>query len=172
MLGTIILIFFPLCMVLATISDVTTMKIPNKLNLALLLGFIVLAPFTGMGLTTALAHCAIALMVLAVGFGTYSVGFLGAGDVKLLAVSSLWLGPTLTAPYMIYVGLIGGVAVVALMVWRQIMLPLSLTQVPWIVRLHQPKGDVPYGIALAPAASLVFLDSPLAGFAMTGLPVA
>jgi prepilin peptidase CpaA len=35
-------------------------------------------------------------------------------------------------------------------------LPPALAGRAWVVRLHEPAGDVPYGIALAIAALLVY----------------
>ncbi len=171
MIGTIILFFFPVCMIFATVCDVTTMRIPDKVVLALLAGFAVVAPMAGMGFVTIGWHVGIALLLFALGFGLWALGVFGAGDAKLLAASSLWLGPAQTAPYLAHVGLIGGIVVIFIMLFRRQMLPAFLIQVDWVLRLHQPKSAVPYGVALAPAALLVFLESPLALWALSGTPI-
>lgn len=169
MLSLAILIFFSLCMVFATLSDITTMKIPNKLILALLVGFVLMAPFSGLELADLGKHLAVAVAVLVVGFVAFSFRLLGAGDVKLLAATSLWLGPSATMPYLIYMGILGGAAIVILLLWRNFPLPIFLLKVDWITRLHQPKADMPYGVALGPAALLVFAASPIGEFAIQGM---
>ena len=40
--------------------------------------------------------------------------------------------------------------------FRKRSLPPALARQPWVVRLHEPAGGVPYGIALAAAALLVY----------------
>jgi len=164
-----VLVFFPFCMVMAVLWDITTMKIPNKLVLILLAGFAVFAPLSGLGWQPLLWHVTVAVIVLFAGFGIFAVGLLGAGDVKLLAATSLWLGPAATVPYLLYMGILGGVTIVALLVWRQIPMPLALMKIDWIERLHRPKGDVPYGAALGPAALLVFASSPIGEIAIRGI---
>ncbi len=171
MISAAILFVFPACMIFATIYDLTTMTIPNKVILALLAGFAVLAPLAGMGLSTIAWHVGIAFLICLAGFGLWMLRVFGAGDAKLLAASSLWLGPAQTAPYLAFVGLIGGAAVILIMLFRRQMLPAFLVQVDWVHKLHQPKAAVPYGVALAPAALLVFLESPLAKYALSGAPI-
>lgn len=171
MLNAAILTFFPACLILATVCDITTMKIPNKVILALLAGFAVAVPFVGMSVSTLGLHIGVAAIVFVLGFAAWMIGVFGAGDVKLLAACSLLLGPAQTVPYLAFVGLIGGVAIVAILVFRSQMLPAFLLQVGWIHRLHQPRSAVPYGIALGPAALLAFLESPLASYAINGTPI-
>lgn len=165
----VVLVFFPFCMVMAMLWDITTMKIPNKLVLILLAGFAVFAPISGLGWSPILWHVSVAVVVLFIGFGIFAAGLLGAGDVKLLAATSLWLGPAATVPYLLYMGVLGGVTILLLLMWRQMPLPIALLKFEWIERLHRPKGDVPYGAALGPAALLVFTTSPLGEIAIRGI---
>jgi prepilin peptidase CpaA len=45
---------------------------------------------------------------------------------------------------------------VGILEFRKRSLPPALARQPWLVRLHEPAGGVPYGIALAAAALLVY----------------
>jgi prepilin peptidase CpaA len=48
----------------------------------------------------------------------------------------------------------------ALLFWRGVPLPEMLISQNWLVRLHDPKEGVPYGIALAAAGLLVYPQTP------------
>ena len=59
---------FPLAMAYAAASDLLTMTISNKLALALLAGFAVMAPVVGMDWQVVALHVAAGALVLAFGF--------------------------------------------------------------------------------------------------------
>ena len=50
----------------------------------------------------------------------------------------------------------GGVLTLGLLEFRKLSLPSMLIGKEWAERLHQPDGGVPYGIALAIAALVVY----------------
>ena len=54
-------------------------------------------------------------------------------------------------------------ALMLLVLWRKMPLPVMLTSQDWLVRLHSPKEGVPYGIALAAAGLLVYPAKPFHG---------
>ena len=166
--GIAILAIFPICMIFATFYDLFTMTIPNKITLALLIGFAVFAPLAGMGWETALWHVGVALAVLVVGFGLFSIGVMGGGDAKLLAASALWFGTAFTLPYLLAASVLGGLLTLAIIIVRRMELPKSLLSVDWVTRLHNKKTGVPYGAALGPAALYVFTETPWMAFATSG----
>lgn len=163
-----ILAVFPLCMIFATFYDLFTMTIPNKITLALVIGFAVLAPLSGMGWETALWHVGIAALVLVGGFVLFSMGVMGGGDAKLLAASALWFGTAFTLPYLLIASLLGGALTVVILICRSTLLPKSLLSVGWITRLHDKKTGIPYGAALGPAALYVFTETPWMAFISSG----
>ncbi|CVI60107.1 membrane hypothetical protein [Agrobacterium salinitolerans str. Hayward 0363] len=62
-----IFLTLPLCLTFAALNDLFNMTIPNRIPLVLLLGFIVVAPFTGMGWQTlAMSLLAAAIVFLPV----------------------------------------------------------------------------------------------------------
>jgi prepilin peptidase CpaA len=166
--GLAILAVFPLCMIFATFYDLFTMTIPNRITFCLLAAFAVFAPLAGMGWETAAWHIGVALVVLVVGFGLFSLGVMGGGDAKLLAASALWFGTAFTLPYLLAASVLGGVLTLAIVIARRITLPRSLLGVDWIARLHDKKQGIPYGAALGPAALYVFAGSPWMSFVATG----
>lgn len=161
------LLLFPALMAFAASSDLFTMTISNRLSLALTAGFLLLTWVTGMSLAAFGWHVAAAALVLAVAFGFFSQGWIGGGDAKLAAATSLWFGFEFLMDYLLYAALLGGVLTMVLLQFRKCPLPLFLARQPWVQRLHEKGGGVPYGIALAASALLVYPHTgwmPGAGF--------
>ena len=153
---TIRLLLFPALMAFAASSDLFTMTISNRLSLALAGGFLLLTLVTGMTLAAFGMHIAAAAAVLIVAFGFFSQGWIGGGDAKLAAATALWFGFDFLLDYMVYASLFGGVLTIVLIQFRKLPLPAVLARQKWIMRLHETGGGVPYGIALAAAALVVY----------------
>ena len=150
------LLLFPALMAFAASSDLLTMTISNRLSLALAGGFFLLTAMTGMSLPAIGMHLAAAAVVLVVTFGCFSQGWIGGGDAKLAAATALWLGFDHLLDYAIYASLFGGALTLLILQFRRFPLPATLAQQKWIARLHEAGGGVPYGIALAAAALVVY----------------
>ena len=133
-----------------------TMTISNRLSLALAGGFFLLALVTGMTLYAFGMHLAAATVVLVVAFIFFSQGWIGGGDAKLVAATALWFGFDHLLDYMIYASLFGGALTLAILQFRKLPLPAFLARQHGIMRLHETGGGVPYGIALAAAALIVY----------------
>ncbi len=159
--STLAALIFPLLMALAASSDLLTMRISNGLVAVLVIGFFVLAFVAQLPLEQIGAHLGLAIMVLAVGFAFFSFGWIGGGDAKLAAATTLWVGFGLMLPYLIYAALLGGALTLILLTVRRWPLPAFLAKVKWIDRLHDNKTGVPYGIALAIAGLLVYSDTAI-----------
>jgi prepilin peptidase CpaA len=156
----LILTIFPGAMACAAATDFFTMTLPNRLVLALVACFFVVATLTGLGWYAVGLHVALALAALAVTFTFFWFGWIGGGDAKLFAATCLWLGPAAVFTYGIYVTLIGSGLTLVLLLWRGLPLPGMLSSQSWLVRLHNPREGVPYGIALAAAGLLVYPATP------------
>jgi len=154
--SAVVLLIFPVLMVFGASSDLLTMRISNLLVLMLVVGFFILALITQMPVDEILTNLGCAAVVLVVAFAFFAFGWIGGGDAKLAAATTLWLGLGLLLPYIVYSGLLGGALTLMLLAFRNLPLPAALQQVKWIDRLHDKKEGVPYGIALAAAALLVY----------------
>lgn len=153
------LLLFPAAMALAASSDLLTMRISNKLVLFIVASFCLLAIVINLPLQQFAMHVACALVVLAVGFVLFALGWIGGGDAKLAAATTLWLGFGLTLPYLVYAAMLGGVLTLAILVLRRMPLTPFLARYRWLERLHDRKSGVPYGIALALAGMLTYTNS-------------
>jgi len=128
-------------------------------TLILVAGFFALALFTGMNLNAVMWHSVAALAVLAVTFVFFAQGWIGGGDAKLAAATALWLGFDHLLPYVLYASIFGGILTIAMIRFRLMPLPAALAEQDWVKRLHKLDGGVPYGIALAAAALLIYPDT-------------
>lgn len=147
------------CMLIAALYDLFTMTIPNRIVLILIAGFAVAAAVTGMGWVVIASHIGVALVVLIAGFALFNFGVLGGGDAKLAAAAALWLGLSQTGLFLIFTGLLGGALALMLLGFRLAPLPQPAAQIGWVARLHHSQTGVPYGMAIGPAALLVFPQS-------------
>jgi prepilin peptidase CpaA len=155
-LQVLVLGLFPAAMAFAAASDLLTMTISNRLSLALAAAFFVVALSIGMPLADIGRHVLASAVVLAVTFVFFARGWMGGGDAKLAAATALWLGFAHLLDYLLLAALIGGLLTLALLAVRRHPLPAALARKPWIARLHDIKGGIPYGIALAAAGLMVY----------------
>ena len=154
------LLVFPALMAFAASSDLFTMTISNRVTLALVGGFVAMAFISGMSPSDVLAHTGAAATVVAVTFLFFARGWIGGGDAKLAAATALWFGFDHLVVYLLYASIFGGVLTLAMIRFRLMSLPQVLADQEWAMRLHRPNSGVPYGIALAAAALLIYPDTP------------
>ena len=145
-------------MATAAFEDLRRLIIPNGLVLGLCALWplhVATAPMLTLAAAGTAALCAAAVFI--VGALLFSRGLIGGGDVKLLAVATLWAGPTATVSLLILTSLLGG-----------LLCLLLLTPVGALIAAARPivraSGDpacgaepvfVPYGVAIAAAALIV-----------------
>ncbi len=153
------LMLFPALMAFAAASDLFTMTISNRVSLALAAGFLVLAVLGGMGLTEILAHLGAGATVLVVAFGCFAMGWVGGGDAKVAAGAALWFGFGHLLNYLIYASLFGGALTLLLLQFRQWPLPYPFAGQAWLLRLHAKESGIPYGIALAIGALMIYPET-------------
>jgi prepilin peptidase CpaA len=89
---------------------------------------------------------------LFVGFTLFALGFIGGGDAKLFAAVLLWLGLKDLLPYALVASLFGGLLTLSVMILRRYPVPARLSGQKWVVKLHDARSGVPYGVALAAGA--------------------
>jgi prepilin peptidase CpaA len=152
-------LLFPALMAFAAASDLFTMTISNRLSLALAASFLALASMSGMGASEMLSHVGAGAAVLAVAFGCFAMGWVGGGDAKLVAATALWFGFNHLLDYLLYGSLFGGALTLLLLQFRQWPLPYAFAGQPWLLKLHAKDSGIPYGIALALGALVVYPET-------------
>jgi len=159
MLSLLLALVFPALMAYAAFSDLFTMRISNWLVIAVgaayfALALVVQLDWAAMGWASVTAAA-----VLAVAFAFFAFGWIGGGDAKLAAATALWLGFDHLVVYLLYASIFGGVLTLAIIPFRLMPLPQALADQDWVKRLHRLDGGVPYGIALAASALLIYPDT-------------
>lgn len=145
----LVLMIFPAAMILAASFDFFTMTIPNWLSAGLAAAFFAIAPLAGLPFHDIALHTSAGLAMLAVGFALFVPGWIGGGDAKFFAATALWLGWEHLLYYAIVFSLLGGALTIVLLMARRLPLPAFLCRQEWALRLHDARGGIPYGIALA-----------------------
>ena len=142
----------PLLLAAAAGWDVASFTIPNFLTLALMAAFGAFALAAGLSAADIGWHVLAGFVGLFVGFTLFALGFIGGGDAKLFAAVLLWLGLQDLLPYALLASVFGGLLTVGLMILRRCPLPALFSRQAWIVKLHDARSGVPYGVALAAGA--------------------
>jgi len=155
------------CLIAAAGWDLATYTIPNSIQIALLASFVLFAFVSSMSAGVLAAHFAAGFAGLVIGFALFALGYVGGGDAKLFACSALWFGLSDFLPYALTASVFGGVLTFGLLFFRKLPLPAALARQGWLMRLHDEKAGIPYGVALAAGsfAILPYTDVFRAGLA-------
>jgi prepilin peptidase CpaA len=90
--------------------------------------------------------------VLAVGTFMFGRGWMGGGDIKLLAASALWFNLSDGWKLLVAIAIAGGIEALLIIILRRLPWPES---VRGKVLLLRSKGPIPYGIAIALGVALM-----------------
>ncbi len=150
------LLMFPALMAFAAASDLVTMTISNRVSLLLIGGFFIMAVLTGMPLPAIAMHIGAGMTVLLVAFAFFAMGWVGGCDAKVAASAALWFGFDHLLEYLLYASIFGGILTLFMLVFRYWPLPYVLGSQHWLLRLHSKDSGIPYGIALAIGALIIY----------------
>ena len=151
---------FAAAMIRAAVLDVLTMTVSNRLVVALLVAFLVLAPASGWTMYDVGFSLAAAMIVLFASAGFFALGWIGGGDGKLASVVTLWIGAAAAFDFITYTALFGGICGLGLLAFKRMPLPPTWLRSAPVARLHAPSTGIPYAVAIALAALLVLPTTP------------
>lgn len=141
-------------MAFAASYDCLSLKISNTLCLVIAGAFFPAAIAIGLPADEILLHLTCAGAMLGVGFGLFAMGWIGGGDAKLFGAAALWFGWAKIASFAVTVTVAGGVLALAVLMLRALsdhpLFPLGRIS---------PEAEVPYGVALAAGALIVYPQS-------------
>jgi len=144
-----LLIALPALLAAAALWDLASFTIPNYLSLAIAAAFAAFALAMGFSPATIGLHLLAGLVALIIGFTMFARNYIGGGDAKLYAGIALWLGPHDLVTYSLIATILGGVLTLTLLAMRRWPLPAGLARQAWIIKLHDSRSGIPYGVALA-----------------------
>jgi len=139
-------------LIYAAASDLVTFEIPNWASVVALVAFFVVAGAAGLGAAEIGAHLSAGAAILVVGFLMYLKGMSGAGDVKLLAATAVWVGWRPLFEFLVVIALAGGMLALVILAYRRFSLGPQFAAVSWLAKLHEKDCGIPYGIAICLAA--------------------
>ena len=148
-MDVLVLGVLPVLAIAAAIYDLTSFTIPNFLQVILIVGFIVFAMAAHLNLSAIGFHLLAALIGFGGGLALFARGCIGGGDAKLFVTLLLWLGLHNLVAFTLVTAIFGGGVTLTILAIRRFALPSFLLNQSWILRLHDPKGGIPYGVALA-----------------------
>jgi prepilin peptidase CpaA len=163
----LVLVVLPALLALAAGWDIASFTIPNYLQIALIATFAVFIVATGMASADIGSHLLAGFLGLVVGFSFFALGYIGGGDAKLFACVTLWLGFHNLIDYALLASVMGGGLTLAILALRRYPLPAFLHGQSWALRLHDAKGGIPYGVALAAGAFLILPQTEIFRIAST-----
>jgi prepilin peptidase CpaA len=145
----LVLVVLPILLAAAAGWDLASFTIPNFLQGLLIVCFMAFAVTVHLGAPDISSHLIAGFVGLLVGFALFALGYIGGGDAKLFAAVVLWLGLKDLMPYTLVATVLGGVLTLALVALRRLPLPAFFARQAWLLRLHDNKAGIPYGVALA-----------------------
>lgn len=164
-----IFLVLPLCFALGALTDLFTMTIPNRVPVILLLGFIVIAPLSGMDWHSFLLSLLAGFSVLLACFALFALNTMGGGDAKLLAASAVWFGlNTSLAYFMVAVAFFGGVLSIGILFLRSRSDEITALGIP-VPNSLLVASKIPYGIAIAAGGLLAYPEAPIVQSAIRAL---
>ncbi|WOI53561.1 prepilin peptidase [Parvularcula sp. LCG005] len=164
MMALLISVIFPALLVMAAVNDFRFYKIPNNISGLLVVSWPFAALFFGMGLQDMAMSAGVAALVLVAGFILFAFKVMGAGDSKLIAASSLWVGVAQLPMFVLTFAVAGGFLALFIMSFRRMPLPVMIATHSWIDGLYNRKQVMPYGIAIAIGGIIVWPETPFFAF--------
>lgn len=144
------------------VRDLVSYTIPNWVSLALIALFPVAALAAGLSLSAIGLHLGIGAAVLVAAMAMFALRWIGGGDAKMFAAAALWMGWPQVLDFVLWTAITGGVLAAALMSLRQpAFRPMVLSGPPWLIKLSEPGGAAPYGVAIATGALVALPQSAL-----------
>jgi prepilin peptidase CpaA len=142
---------FLLLLLVAALEDGWRMRIGNWVSAAIIVGAVAGAILKGPSIQL-WQNLALFVGVLAAGTVLFARGWMGGGDVKLMAASALWFDLSTGWRLLVAIAIAGGLETLIVFGLRRLPWPAS---VPQRVLLLRRREGIPYGIAIALGVALM-----------------
>lgn len=155
------LVAFACLMLWAAWCDLRGYTIPNWIPAVLIALWIAAAPFLSLGWAGAGWSLLTFAGVLAIGMALWAPGWVGGGDVKLIAAGALWFGWPDALSFLLYAMVAGGVLAVVLLALRKLSPALPVNPDALAGTPLAQGAPAPYAVAIAAGALLLLPHSQI-----------
>ncbi|HEV7353909.1 MAG TPA: prepilin peptidase [Brevundimonas sp.] len=155
-LSPVLAAILPLIAVAAAVHDVATYRIPNWMSVVLLAAFIPAALAAGLEPRLIAIDALVGLAALLVGMGLFAGNLLGGGDAKIMAAMAPFMGLAALTEFVLFTAVAGGLLALFALVVRRLPERLRTRGPGWWRRLAEPRGPLPYGVAICAGALVAF----------------
>lgn len=154
MLNAAIFSIFPVLVAFAGASDLFTMTIPNRVSILLISGFVVMGILAGFDAELWGMHLLGGAAVFLPCFIMFYLGWMGGGDAKVASAIALWFGfGASLMQFLLLTTLYGMILTIGILLFRAVpILPGFCQGQAWLLKLHDMRTGIPYGIAISAAA--------------------
>ncbi len=167
-----LLIFFLMCLfvvigtgVLAGLSDMRGMTIPNMYSVIIIGAFVVCYLVLSLGgrddvFSSLMSHGIGGLVIFVITLIMFTTKIWGGGDAKLATAFAFWMGLKGLIAFVFYVSVAGGLLgllALALKKWKPFRIKKGQKDT-WIARVQRGENKVPYGVAIVIGALASFLE--------------
>jgi prepilin peptidase CpaA len=158
----------PLIAIAAAVHDVATYRIPNWMSAVLLAAFVPAALAAGLEPRLIAIDALVGLAALLVGMGLFAGNLLGGGDAKIMAAIAPFMGLAALPQFVLFTAVAGGGLALFALAVRRLPEPQRRRGPEWWRRLAEPRGPLPYGVAICIGALLAFPASRIGAAAFGG----
>ncbi len=152
MLGALLTVAVGVVMLMACVSDVRGLRIPNLYVALIFAAFFPAFIFAPEAFGTWWEHLGAMLVFLVITYLMFVWNMLGAGDAKYGAALALWVGLQGLMPFVLYMAIVGGVLGVMSLVLRKYKPVKNPRAGSWAATVQDGGNAVPYGIAISVGA--------------------
>lgn len=148
---------------LAAWTDYKGYRIPNLVSVVIVVSFVVafgVTYLTGQNEIIFMSwksHLASFVIVLLATMVMFAFKIMGAGDSKMAAALSLWLGWGGLVPFLFYMAMMGGVLAAVSIVLKKYKPLKNPPTGTWLENAQAGTNKLPYGIAIAVGALIAFV---------------
>lgn len=152
-------IIFVAVIAYAAVSDFLAQIIPNWTAIVLALLFLPAGYLWQLGGAEIALHYSVGLALFAAGALLFAGGFLGGGDVKLIAATGFWFGWKNLLAYLLTATVMGGVLAIIIVILKKYFSAAPyLANLPWMKGADGQGQSLPYGVAIGAASVLLFFN--------------
>lgn len=145
--------------VLSCVSDVRSLRIPNRHAIVVALSFLPAWLATPAAFNPWWHPLLAMLLMFAVTYFMFAKNMMGGGDAKLGTALALWTGLRGLLPFVFYMALVGGVLGIISLLMQKFKPFKQPRAGGWIEAAQTGRSDIPYGVAISVGAWASFLHT-------------